>query len=84
MFEVASICKMESGLNYTCITWITVLFVNHIVRRNPENLEKLEFVCQVNGKRPRGRSPICWLDAVQNLTGLTVLQAIKTTEDRVA
>ncbi|KAF9806513.1 hypothetical protein SFRURICE_001308, partial [Spodoptera frugiperda] len=26
MFEVASICKMESGLNYTCITWITVLF----------------------------------------------------------
>ncbi|CAH1635343.1 unnamed protein product [Spodoptera littoralis] len=53
-----------------------------VARRDPNNLEKLVVVGQVNGKRLRGRSPTRWLNAVKNLTRLTVPRAIKIAEDR--
>uniref|UniRef100_A0A2H1V166 SFRICE_001441 n=1 Tax=Spodoptera frugiperda TaxID=7108 RepID=A0A2H1V166_SPOFR len=59
-------------------------YFGHIARRNPDNLKKLVVVGQVNGKRPRSRSPTLWLDAVNKMTGLIVPQAIKTAEDRGA
>ena len=40
-------------------------YFGHIVRRGDENLEKLVIVGNVEGKRPRGRSPTRWSDQLK-------------------
>lgn len=73
---------ITTRLSAACFQRILKYF-GHIARRNPDSLEKLMVVGQVDGKRPRGRSPTRWSDLVKKLTGQPVSKAIKTAEDRI-
>lgn len=72
---------ITTRLSAICFQRILKYF-GHIARRNPDSLEKLMVVGQVDGRRSRGRSPTRWSDLVKSLTGLSITKAIKTAEDR--
>uniref|UniRef100_A0A2H1VU13 SFRICE_040172 n=1 Tax=Spodoptera frugiperda TaxID=7108 RepID=A0A2H1VU13_SPOFR len=59
-------------------------FFGHIARKRGDNLEKLLITGKVDGKRPRGRSPIRWSDQIRATLETTVCDAIHIAEDRTA
>lgn len=52
-------------------SWPRVIYFGHIARRFLDNLDKLIFVGNVEGKWPQGRSPSRCSDQVKLLTGLS-------------
>ncbi|CAH0699720.1 unnamed protein product [Spodoptera exigua] len=51
-------------------------------RRDNDNLEKLLITGKVEGKRPRGRSPIRWTDQIRTTLNTTVHDALHSAADR--
>jgi len=53
-------------------------FFGHIVRRDESSLEKLV----IEGKRSRGRTPMCWIDQIKAITGYQLREVIRSAENR--
>ncbi|CAH2227199.1 jg14603 [Pararge aegeria aegeria] len=72
--------KITSRLSTTCLKRILEYF-GHIARRDGDNLEKIVVTGKVEGKRPRGRSPIRWSDQIR--TALDTKVALNVAQSRV-
>ncbi|CAH2244605.1 jg11719 [Pararge aegeria aegeria] len=57
-------------------------YFGHITRRGNESIEKLIVVGNVEGKRPRGRSPTRWSDQLRETGARTFYNAIQMAKDR--
>lgn len=57
-------------------------FFGHINRRDDNNLEKLVIQGKMEGKRPRGRSPMRWTDTIKATTNSTITQATRESRNR--
>ncbi|CAH0691675.1 unnamed protein product [Spodoptera exigua] len=57
-------------------------FFGHTARRGNDKLEKLLITGKVEGKRPRGRSPIRWTDQIRTTLKTTVHDALHSAADR--
>ncbi|CAD0244621.1 unnamed protein product [Spodoptera exigua] len=68
-------------LNHALFHMILECFGN-TARRDNDNLEKLLITGKVEGKRPRGRSPIRWTDQIRTTLNTTVHDALHSAADR--
>lgn len=57
-------------------------FFGHIARRDGNSLERLIVTGNVEGRRPRGRSPTRWADQIRVAIGTSFCGAIRRAEDR--
>lgn len=73
--------NIQDRLSTICRRRILQYF-GHITRRDKDNLEKLIVQGKVEGRRPRGRSPLRWLDQVKEFTGHTLQSNLRAAEDR--
>ncbi|CAG9827019.1 unnamed protein product [Diabrotica balteata] len=56
-------------------------YFGHIARRTG-TMELLVVEGKVEGRRPRGRSPIRWVDQMKSLVGKSLHEAVHTAQDR--
>ncbi|XP_038210020.1 uncharacterized protein LOC119830903 [Zerene cesonia] len=68
-------------LSSTCLRRILEFF-GHIARKRGDNLEKALITGRLEGKRPRGRSPMRWTDQVKSSALINISEAIHIAEDR--
>ncbi|PZC71172.1 hypothetical protein B5X24_HaOG213942 [Helicoverpa armigera] len=73
--------KISSRLSTECLRKVLQYF-GHIARKDGGNLERLIVTGKVDGKRPRGRSPIRWSDQIRFALDSTVHSALHTARDR--
>ena len=73
--------KIKKRLSTICLKRILEYF-GHIARKHGDNLEKLIVTGKVEGKRPRGRSPMRWSDQIRATLDSTVYDALRIAEDR--
>ncbi|KAJ8724798.1 hypothetical protein PYW07_015756 [Mythimna separata] len=73
--------KISSRLSSECLRRILKYF-GHIARKDGGNLERLIVTGKVDGKRPRGRSPIRWSDQIRAALNSTMYDALHNAEDR--
>lgn len=73
--------RIKERLSTICLRRI-LQFFGHIVRRGPDNLERLVVLGDLQGRRGRGRAPARWSDQVKELTGGTIYSALRHAEDR--
>ncbi|CAH2243650.1 jg26125 [Pararge aegeria aegeria] len=74
--------KIIKRLSTTCLKRIFEYF-DHIARRDGDNLEKIVITGKVEGKRPRGRSPIRWSDQISTALDTKVHTALNVAQSRV-
>ncbi|CAH2210972.1 jg14263 [Pararge aegeria aegeria] len=74
--------KITRRLSTTCLKRILEYF-GHIARRDGDNLEKIVVTGKVEGKRPRGRSPIRWSDQIRTVLDTKVHTALNVAQSRV-
>ncbi|XP_072934917.1 uncharacterized protein [Epargyreus clarus] len=73
--------SIRTRLSTICLQRILEYF-GHIARKSGDNLEKLMVTGKIEGKRPRGRSPIRWSDQVRTSLHTSVHDAMQTAENR--
>ncbi|CAH2218535.1 jg525 [Pararge aegeria aegeria] len=73
---------MKRRLSTTCLKRILEYF-GHIARRDGDNLENIVVTGKVEGKRPRGRSPIRWSDQIRTALDTKVHTALNVAQSRV-
>ncbi|CAH2238194.1 jg13028 [Pararge aegeria aegeria] len=66
----------------TCLQRILEYFC-HIARRDGDNLEEIVVSGKVEGKRPRGSSPIRWSDQIRTALDTKVHIALQVAKSRV-
>ncbi|CAH2266806.1 jg7989 [Pararge aegeria aegeria] len=79
--SILSQLKIKTRLSTICLERILSYFRN-ITRRGNESIEKLIVVGNVEGKRPRGRSPTRWSDQLRETGARTFYNAIQLAKDR--
>lgn len=57
-------------------------FFGHIARKRTDTLETLLVTGKVQGRRPRGRSPMRWTDQIRENTKAEIHKAVHIAEDR--
>lgn len=57
-------------------------FFGHIARKPGDDLQKLIVTGIVDGKRPRGRSPMRWSDQIRSTLSMNVSEAVHVAENR--
>ncbi|CAH2107939.1 unnamed protein product [Euphydryas editha] len=72
---------IQTRLSTTCLKRVLEYF-DHIARKDNDNLERLMITGKIEGKRPRGRSPIRWSDQIRTSLGITFKDALKGAENR--
>ncbi|KAA5661874.1 hypothetical protein F3G64_34070 [Pseudomonas aeruginosa] len=73
--------KISSRLSSECLRRILEYF-GHIARKDGSNLERLIVTGKVDGKRPRGRSPIRWSDQIRTALDSTFHNALHIARDK--
>ncbi len=74
--------KISSRLSSVCLRRVLEYF-GHIARKEGNNLERLIVTGKMEGKRPRGRSPIRWSDQIRTTLDSTIHGALHTARDRI-
>ena len=74
--------QIKTRLSVVCLKRVLGLF-GHIVRREPDNLERTILFGGVEGKRARGRIPTRWTDQIREVTGGSLYEAAERARDRV-
>lgn len=59
-------------------------YFGHIMRKSPDNMERLIIQGKVEGRRPRGRSPTRWIDQITTSCSKPMHDVIEMTKDRGA
>lgn len=75
--------KITCRLSTICLRRIFEFF-GHVARRRGDNLEKLLVTGKLQGKRPRGRSPMRWSDQIRTNLDTTVHHALHTAQNRTS
>lgn len=73
--------KVTTRLSSICLQRVLEYF-GHIARKDGGNLEKLVVTGKIEGKRPRGRSPIRWTDQIRTTLGCKFYEAIHKADNR--
>ena len=79
--SVLSELHITTRLSTICMRRILNYF-GHIVRRDPDNLEKTILLGRVEGRRSRGRIPTRWTDQIKEATRGTLYEAVRRAADR--
>ncbi|CAH2254798.1 jg15382 [Pararge aegeria aegeria] len=77
--------KITRSLSATCRKPVKRIleYFGHIPRRDGDNLEKIVVTGEVEGKRPRGRSPIRLSDQIRSALDTKVHTALNVAQSRV-
>lgn len=73
--------KIKTRLSTTCLRRVLEFF-GHIARKDGNNLEQLMVTGKVDGKRPRGRSPLRWSDQISSSLETKLHDALHLAKDR--
>ena len=79
--SIRSELRITTRLSGVCLKRVLGFF-GHIVRREPDNLERAILLGGVEGRRGRGRIPTRWTDQVKDALGETVYNAATRAMDR--
>ena len=73
--------NVKTRLSSLCLRRILEFF-GHIARKEGHNLEQLMVTGKVDGRRPRGRSPIRWSDQIRTSLNTNLHEALHGAKDR--
>ena len=79
--SILSKLKIKTRLSTTCLRKILEYF-GHIARKDGDNLEKCMVTGKIEGKRPRGRSPMRWTDQIRTALETSTHDALHSASDR--